>query len=208
MDNKTRAGEIVRLLKETYPDARLSLRFRSPMDLLVATMLSAQCTDARVNMVTEQLFKKYRAPSDYARAGQAVLEQEIRPTGFYRNKAANIIGSAKMIQERFEGLVPRTMKDILQLPGVARKTANVVLGNAYGVVEGIVVDTHVRRVALRLGLTKQEQPEKIEQDLMRLVPPSEWLVFSYPGIGKGRLQSKESRTFTMRFVQPLSFLPY
>lgn len=147
------------------------------MEILVATILSAQCTDERVNQVTATLFKKYRTVAQYAHADRQEFEQDIHSCGFYRNKAANIIGAAKMIEERFKGKVPDTMDEILELPGVARKTANVVLGNAYGVVEGIAVDTHVIRVARRLGLTRNEDPGKIERDLMAIVPRADWFVF-------------------------------
>lgn len=179
MDDKARTIEIIRRLKKAYPGAKIALNFTTPMEILVATILSAQCTDERVNKVTKQLFRKYHTPADYANADPGELEQEIRSTGFYHNKAKNIIGAARMIMDRFGGKVPDTMENILMLPGVARKTANIVLGNAYGVVEGIAVDTHVRRVTQRLGLTANEQPEKIEQDLVLLVPRSEWLRFSY-----------------------------
>lgn len=149
------------------------------MELLVATILSAQCTDKRVNIVTRGLFKKYGSVSDYAKAEIKILEQDIRSTGFYRNKARNIVNAARMILDKYSGKVPRTMEEILELPGVARKTANIVLGNAYGVVVGIAVDTHVRRVSQRLGLTENEDPVKIEQDLMKLVPKKDWFAYSY-----------------------------
>jgi endonuclease III len=171
--------EIIARLKKEYPGARIALRHSNPMELLAATILSAQCTDARVNIVTKDLFKKYRTVRDYARADIKALEQDVRSTGFYHNKARNIKNSAGMILEKFGGKVPRTMEEILELPGVARKTANIVLGNAYGVVEGIAVDTHVRRCCQRLGLTRNEDPVKIERDLMKLVPRSEWFAFSY-----------------------------
>ena len=174
-----KAAEIVRRLKKAYPGAKIALNYSNPLELLVATILSAQCTDERVNIVTEKLFKKYRSLSDYASADLLGLEQDIRSTGFFRNKAKNIIASAKMIREKFGGKVPSVMEDILQLPGVARKTANVVLGNAYGVIEGIAVDTHVIRLSQRLGLTKNENPEKIEKDLMNVIPRKDWFKFSY-----------------------------
>jgi endonuclease-3 len=153
---------------------------------LVATILSAQCTDERVNAVTKSLFKKYRRAEDYAKADLKELEREIRPTGFYRNKAKNIRACGKMLVEEFGSQVPKTMKEILELPGVARKTANVVLSNAYGIVEGIAVDTHVRRLAQRLGLTKNDDPVKIEQDLMNLVPRDKWMRFTDLLIFHGR----------------------
>lgn len=171
--------EIIKRLKKTYPDSRIALIYEKHIDLLVATILSAQCTDQRVNLITKQLFKKYRTASDYAKADLRTFEQEIRSAGFFRNKAKNIINSARMIQEKFGGRVPDTMEEILTLPGVARKTANIVLGNAYGIVQGIAVDTHVRRISQRLGLTKNSNPEKIEIDLMKKVPKKEWLDFSY-----------------------------
>ena len=173
------AVAIIKRLKKTYPNARIALDHSCPMELLVATILSAQCTDKRVNIVTKDLFRKYKSVSDYANANIHALEQDIRSTGFYRNKAKNIINAAKMILGTYNGKVPRTMEEILELPGVARKTANIVLGNAYGVVVGIAVDTHVRRVSQRLGLTENEDPVKIEQDLMKLVPEKDWFVFSY-----------------------------
>jgi len=181
-----RAGEIVRRLKKKYPSARIALHSRNPLELLVATILSAQCTDARVNLVTKGLFKKYRTPQDYAKAKPAVLEQEIRSTGFYRNKAKNIIGAAKRIVADFGGKVPRMMPELLTLPGVARKTANVVLYSAFGVNEGIAVDTHVMRTSRRLGLTTYDDPVKIEKDLMRQVPRREWGDFSLRLILHGR----------------------
>ena len=177
--NKAKTLKLIIRLKKAYPGAKIALRHSNPLELLVATILSAQCTDERVNKVTEMLFKKYRSLSDYASANINEFEQDIRSTGFFRNKAKNIVASARMIRDNFGGKVPSNMEDILKLPGVARKTANVVLGNAYGVVEGVVVDTHVRRLSQRLGLTKNENPEKIEEDLMQIVPKPDWFVFSY-----------------------------
>lgn len=174
-----RAEEIISRLKEAYPGARIALRHSNPMELLAATILSAQCTDERVNIVTKELFRKYKNVRDYAEADIRTLEQDVRSTGFYHNKARNIKNSARMIIEKFGGSVPRTMEEILLLPGVARKTANIVLGNAYGVVEGIAVDTHVRRCCQRLGLTRNEDPVKIERDLMKAVPRKDWFSFSY-----------------------------
>jgi len=181
-----RAGEILRRLKKKYPSPRIALQSRTPFELLVATILSAQCTDARVNLVTEGLFKKYRTPQDYARAKPVALEQEIRSPGFYRNKARNIIAAAKKIVADFGGNVPRTMPELLTLPGVARKTANVVLYSAFGVNEGIAVDTHVMRTTRRLGLTTHDDPVKIEQDLMRQLPQRSWGDFSLRLILHGR----------------------
>ncbi len=180
------SDEILRRLREAYPRAKIALNYAGPMQLLVATILSAQCTDVKVNQVTSTLFKKYHTPQDYANARLEEFEKEIRSTGFYHNKAKNIMGAAKIIVEKFSSKVPATMADLVTLPGVARKTANIVLYNAYGVIDGIAVDTHVRRLSQRLGLTKNEDPEKIEQDLMKQVPKSEWGDFSYFLIDHGR----------------------
>jgi DNA-(apurinic or apyrimidinic site) lyase (EC 4.2.99.18)/endonuclease III (EC 3.2.2.-) len=179
-------NEIIKILEKEYPVAKTVLNFSNPLEILVATILSAQCTDERVNKVTKELFKKYKTVDDYANANLKKFEQEIKSTGFYKMKAKNIINSAKIIKEKFSGKVPDTMENLITLPGVARKTANVVLGNAYGKVEGIVVDTHVRRLAFRIGLTKNTDPNKIEQDLMKLVPKDKWMVFSYLLIDHGR----------------------
>ena len=174
------------LLKKAYPTAKTALNFRSPLEMLVSTILSAQCTDDRVNKVTADLFKKYRSCEDYARAKPEALQKDIRPTGFYRNKAKNIQGACRVLLDKFGGAVPRKMEEILTLPGVARKTANVVLGNSYGVVEGIVVDTHVIRLSGRLGLTAQKDPAKIEKDLMEIVPKKDWMLISNLLIDHGR----------------------
>jgi endonuclease III len=179
-------SEVVPRLKREYPDADTELNWENPLELLVATMLSAQTTDVRVNMVTEVLFRKYRTAADYAGADIAQLEEDVRPTGFYRNKARSLQGMARALLERHGGEVPRTMAELVALPGVGRKTANVVLGNAFGVDEGVVVDTHVRRVSGRLGLTEERDPEKIEQDLLRLVPEGERALFSHLLIFHGR----------------------
>ncbi|MFH0876936.1 MAG: endonuclease III [Candidatus Omnitrophota bacterium] len=173
-------------LKAKYPVAHFALCFVNPLELLVSTILSAQCTDARVNIVTKALFKKYRRPEDYARANLKTLEHEIRSTGFYRNKAKNIMGAAKIIVRDFGGRVPDTMVGLLRLPGVARKTANVVLYSAFGKNEGIAVDTHVRRLSQRLGLTKNTDPVKIESDLLAQLPKKEWGVFSLRLVWHGR----------------------
>lgn len=173
-------------LKKKYPDARIVLRYSNPWELLVAVVLSAQCTDKKVNEVTEKLFKKYRTLDDYVNADPREFEQMIRPTGFYRAKAKNILASAKIVKEKFGGAVPKTMKEILTLRGVARKSANVILGNAYGVVEGIAVDTHVRRLAQRLGLSRHHDPIKIEKDLMALIPKKDWFRTTYLLIDHGR----------------------
>jgi endonuclease-3 len=173
-------------LDEAYPEAGCELSFKDPLQILVATMLSAQCTDVRVNKVTPRLFRKYRTAQNYADADPHELQDLIRSTGFFRNKQKNIQGAAAMLVREFGGKIPRTMEALLQLPGVARKTANVVLGAAYGVTEGVVVDTHVRRVAQRLGLTENDSPEKIEQDLMRQIPRERWISFSHQLIWHGR----------------------
>jgi endonuclease-3 len=174
-ENRSRVLRIIGLLEKEFPEAKIALNFTNPLELLVATILSAQCTDERVNIVTESLFKKYRKAEDYAKAELAELEGEIRSTGFFRNKARNIKNAGEMLVEKFNSHVPKTMEEILGLPGVARKTGNIVLQNAYGVVEGIAVDTHVRRVSVRLGLTANEDPDKIEQDLMTIVPRDKWM---------------------------------
>jgi len=173
-------------LQKTYPDAHCELDHGNPLELLVATILSAQCTDKRVNKVTAELFRKFRSAADYANAPLATLEQEIKPTGFYRNKAKNIQACCRKLLERHGGEVPRTMGELTRLDGVGRKTANVVLGNAFALNEGIVVDTHVSRLTRRLVLTKQATPEKIEADLMKLVPQAQWTLFSHWLIWHGR----------------------
>ena len=184
--NAAPISEVITRLKNEYPDAKTELNWENPLELLVATMLSAQTTDVRVNMVTERLFEKYRTAADYAGADPAQLEEDIRPTGFYRNKARSLQGMARALLERHGGEVPRTMAGLVALPGVGRKTANVVLGNAFGVDEGVVVDTHVRRVSGRLGLTEERDPEKIERDLIRAVPEGERTLFSHLLIFHGR----------------------
>jgi len=175
VDRKARASTIIRLLEKEYPQAKIALRYSNPVELLVATILSAQCTDERVNKVTETLFKKYRKAEDYAEADLGELELDIKPTGFFRNKAKNIKQTSRILVDRFNSQVPKTMEELLQLPGVARKTANIVLQNAYDITEGIAVDTHVRRLSKRLGLTENEDPSKIEQDLMGIIPKNEWM---------------------------------
>lgn len=184
----TRARKIFEVLRQTYPEVQCALNFRNPLELLIATILSAQCTDERVNRVTPALFEKYRSAADYARASMDTLANEIRSLGFFRNKAKSVIACCKAIVEKHGGEVPRTMAELTSLPGVGRKTANVVLGNAFGVQEGIAVDTHVRRVAGRLGLTKHDDPDKIEADLMRLVPRKDWAMASHWLIWHGRLR--------------------
>ena len=183
---KDRVGPIIRTLKRQYPAARCALDHRSPLELLVATILSAQCTDARVNMVTQDLFARYRTADDYANADPAELEDIIRSTGFFRNKTKSILGMAQALVERHDGKVPATMDELTALPGVGRKTANVVLGNAFGIDEGVVVDTHVTRISNRLKLTNKKDPVKIEQDLMKIVPRKEWTMFSHLLIHHGR----------------------
>lgn len=183
---KKRSGRIFVELAKLYPQAACALVHQSPLQLLVATILSAQCTDVRVNIITRQLFKKYKTAAHYAAVGQEELEGEIRTAGFYRNKAKNIRGAAKMIIERFGGKVPAAMDDLLSLPGVARKTANVVLSTAFGKNEGFVVDTHVKRLSDRLGLSKQKTPEKIERDLMALTKQDNWGYFSHLLVFHGR----------------------
>lgn len=181
-----RVRKILGLLDSTYPEARCALRHANPFQLLVATILSAQCTDERVNKVTPPLFEKYPTPHDFAALRQEALEEDIRSTGFFRNKSKSIIGASKKIVAEFGGKVPQTMEELLTLPGVARKTANVVLGTAYGKATGVVVDTHVHRIARRLDLTPANSPEKIEQDLMRAVPQGKWIDFAHQVIFHGR----------------------
>ena len=181
-----RVKKIIAGLRKTYPDARCELNYSTPLDLLIATILSAQCTDKRVNIVTAALFKKHRSPADYANADLAQLEREIKTTGFYRNKARNIQACCRSLTERHHGQVPRTMEELVELGGVGRKTANVLLGNAFGLNVGIVVDTHVTRLSQRLGLTGETDPAKIEQALVRLVPREQWALFSHWLIWHGR----------------------
>jgi len=180
------ATEVIARLKAEYPDARTELNWSNPLELLVATILSAQTTDVRVNQVTQSLFAKYRTADDYADAPPDELAEDIRPTGFYRNKARSLRGMARALVQEHGGEVPRTMQKLVALPGVGRKTANVVLGNAFGTNEGVVVDTHVRRVSNRLGLTENQDPVKIEQDLMKVVPEEDWTIFSHLLIFHGR----------------------
>jgi endonuclease-3 len=183
---RERAQKIVAELYRLYPDAKCSLDFTTPLELLVATILSAQCTDVLVNSVTPALFKKYRTAADYAEAPLEELEQDVRKTGFYRSKAKHLRDAGRVLVERYDGEVPRTMMELTTLPGVARKTANVVMGNAYGIVEGVVVDTHVGRLARRLGLTTSDDPVRVEQDLMARVPQNDWLPLSHMLIYHGR----------------------
>lgn len=181
-----RVAEILRRLEAAYPNAECALHHRNAWELLVATILSAQCTDARVNMVTPELFRQFPTPQAMAQASLPVIEEEIRSTGFYRNKAKSIVGAARKIVTDFAGKVPKTMAELLTVPGAARKTANVVLGVAYGIAEGVVVDTHVLRLSRRLGLTKETDPKKVEQDLIRIIPKDHWIQFSHELIHHGR----------------------
>lgn len=184
--NPKRVAAILLGLDEAYPDATCELKHANPFQLLISTILSAQCTDVRVNQVTETLYKKYPGPEAFAYATPSELEQDIRPTGFFRNKTKSVIGASKAVVEKFAGEVPRTMEEILTLPGVARKTGNVVLGTAYGIAVGVVVDTHVQRLSNRLELTKNQEPKKIEQDLMNVIPQDRWIKFSHQLIWHGR----------------------
>jgi len=181
-----RFAAILVKLDEAYPNATCELNHKNAFELLIATILSAQCTDVRVNQVTETLFKKYPDAKAFAYANPSELEQEIRPTGFFRNKTKSVMGASKKILDNFGGEVPRTMEEILTLPGVARKTGNVVLGTAFGIPSGIVVDTHVQRITNRLDLTRNEDPKKIEQDLMQVIPKDRWILFSHQIIWHGR----------------------
>lgn len=185
-DIKVRTLEIIKRLKKAYPDAHCALVHSSPFELLIATILSAQCTDLRVNIVTATLFRKYRGPQDFINVAQTELEKDIHSTGFYRNKAKNIQAACKRIIEVYGGEIPTRMEDLLSLGGVARKTANVVLGNAFGIASGVVVDTHVSRLSQRLGLTESKTPEKIEHDLSVMVPKKNWIMFPHWMIYHGR----------------------
>jgi endonuclease-3 len=181
-----RAPEIVRRLSKAYPDAHVALNFTTPLEMLVATILSAQCTDEKVNEVTATLFVKYRTPEDYLRVPEDELKADVKPTGFYNQKATSIREACRRIVEVYDGEVPDTMEGLVTLRGVARKTANIVLGNSFGKVEGIAVDTHVKRLANRLGFSEESDPDKIEQDLMRLIPKKRWFGFTYVLIDHGR----------------------
>lgn len=183
---KKRIKKIIKLLQKAYPRSRTALRYKTPHQLLISTILSAQCTDRRVNQITPFLYGKYKSVSDFAEAGRDTLEQEIRPAGFYKNKAKNIISACKRIVEEYGGKVPDSMEELITLPGVARKTANIVLSSCFGKAEGIAVDTHVRRLTGKLGLTKNSDPNKIEQDLMKIVPHEDWLDFNYMFVNHGR----------------------
>ncbi|AIH04120.1 MULTISPECIES: endonuclease III [Thermodesulfobacterium] len=179
MDVKQKVKLVIERLKNLYPDAKIALKFENPLQLLISTILSAQCTDERVNEVTAKLFQKYRTAEDFAKASLEELAEDIKSTGFYQQKAKYIKEACQILVEKYNGEVPKTMEALLELPGVARKTANIVLANAYGIVEGIPVDTHVRRLSQRIGLVKANQPEKIEKELMEIVPKEEWFIFPY-----------------------------
>src|SRR5512136_2156176 len=183
--DQRRVKEIIKILSKEIPNSRIALRFSDPLELLIATILSAQCTDVKVNQVTGDLFKKYRTAKDYAESDRGTLEEEIRPTGFYRNKAKSVQKCCQELVKRFGGEVPKSLDDLVTLPGVGRKTANVLLGNAFGI-PGIAVDTHVHRVSRRIGLTKNDDPVKIEFDLMEIVPQEEWTHFSNLLVWHGR----------------------
>jgi endonuclease-3 len=185
-EEKRRVREIIRHLRKHYPQSRTALDFRNPFEIMVATILAAQCTDERVNKVTPGLFKKYPTPGHFAAADQAVLEQEIRSTGFFRNKAKHIIAASKMIVEEFGGRVPDAMEKLTTLPGVARKTANIVLSAGFSKAEGIAVDTHARRLSQRLGLSREKDPDKIERDLLAVIPKKDWLDFNSMLVDHGR----------------------
>ncbi len=185
-NDKRYAAKVVRALKKDYPEATCALRHDSPFQLLIATILSAQCTDARVNIVTKDLFRKYPTATHYARMPHKTLEQAIQSTGFFRNKAKNINGCCQRLVERYGGQVPRDLDQLVELPGIGRKTANVVLGTAFGLPTGVVVDTHVSRISRRLGLTEERDPVKIERDLIKLLPKKEWIDFSHRMIHHGR----------------------
>jgi endonuclease III len=183
---RAQTRKIIRLLKRAYPDAKCSLNHSNAFELLIATILSAQCTDDRVNIVTADLFRKYRQPEDYLKVSNRELEKDIRTTGFFRNKTKSIQGTARLLTEQYGSKVPHTMDELLELPGVARKTANVVMGNAFGIASGVVVDTHVTRLSHRLGLSQEKTAEKIERDLIELVPRKDWVIFPHLFISHGR----------------------
>ena len=204
--NPARVQAILKKLNEAYPEVTCALVHGNPFELLISTILSAQCTDVRVNEVTATLYKKYPGPEAFAYANPSELEADIRPTGFFRNKTKSIMGASKKIIDEFHGRVPQTMEELLTLPGVARKTANVVLGTAFGVACGVVVDTHVQRVAGRLDLTKNRDPKKIEQDLMKAIPPERWILFSHQLIWHGRrvCQARKPRCIECN-LEPLCY---
>lgn len=209
-DLKQRTRKIISALKRAYPEAKCSLNHSNAFELLIATILSAQCTDERVNIVTADLFRKYRRPEDYLKVRPNELQDDIRTTGFFRNKAKSIQGTSRMLVDEYGSQVPQTMDELLELPGVARKTANVVMGNAFGIASGVVVDTHVTRLSRRLGLTVQKQAEKIETDLIQIVPKKDWVIFSHLLIAHGRKICKARNPFCDQCVIekhcPSSFL--
>ncbi len=184
--DKNRITEIIKILRKAHPRSRTALHYKSPLQIMIATILSAQCTDERVNKITPHLFKKYRTVRDFSRAKQSVLQREIRSAGFYKNKAKNIIAASKKILNDFNGKVPDNMEELVTLPGVARKTANIVLSSGFGKAEGIAVDTHVKRLSGRLGLSKENDPNKIEKDLLKIVPKKDWIDFNYMLVNYGR----------------------
>jgi endonuclease-3 len=183
---KDKVNKVLSLLKKDYPNPKCALNHKNPLELLIATILSAQCTDKRVNIVTKNLFKKYKTLKDYTNANLKEFEKDIKSTGFYRNKAKNILSTCSILEKLYKGRVPKDFNELLKLPGVARKTANCVMGNAFGVASGVVVDTHVLRITQRLGLTKNKDPKKIEEDLIKLLPKEEWIMFSHRLIWHGR----------------------
>jgi endonuclease-3 len=197
---KARTRKIIARLKKAYPDAKCSLNHTNPLELLIATILSAQCTDERVNIVTAGLFRKYRSCADYLKVPTSELQNDVRTTGFFRNKTKSIQGTCKVLNEKYADRVPDTMEELLELPGVARKTANVVLGNAFGIASGVVVDTHVSRLSKRLGLTENKPPEKIERDLVELVPKKDWIDFSHLLIYHGRRVCKARKPLCEKCV--------
>ena len=207
-EKKARYARILGLLDEMYPNAECALLHRSPWELLVATILSAQCTDKRVNEVTPGLFAKYPTPADFAAVRPEVLADDIRSTGFFNNKAKSVVGAAKRVLSEYGGEVPRTMEELLTVPGAARKTANVVLGSAYGIASGVVVDTHVQRLSLRLDFTKQTEPVKIESDLQKIVPKERWILFAHQLIHHGRALciARKPRCAECR-IEPLCYAP-
>ena len=199
-EEKARTRKIIARLKKAYPDAKCSLNHSNPLELLIATILSAQCTDERVNIVTADLFRKYRSCADYLKVPTSDLQNDVRTTGFFRNKTKSIQGACKVLDEKYACRVPETMDELLKLPGVARKTANVVLGNAFGIASGVVVDTHVSRLSQRLGLTTNKPPEKIERDLVELVPKKDWIDFSHLLIYHGRRVCKARKPLCEKCV--------
>lgn len=209
LEPNQRVTTIIELLEKQYPNAKTALNYSNPLELLVATMLSAQTTDTRVNIVTKTLFKKYRTAHDFANADLKELEQDIHSTGFYHNKAKNLQKCCKLLVEKFHSQVPKTMDELIELPGVARKTANIVLYNSYGIIAGIAVDTHVRRLSLRLGLTEQKDQNKIEQDLMQITPKDKWMRLTDLLIFHGRqvcnAQKPQCKICTLNKICPSAF---